>query len=225
MILHPMVLASCVRSRMALETMGNSRLKEHASMAFRNVVLARACRVAAALSMLALSVRLPTMSSILARISGVFTRSSPMCRRKPSASFRTSFLASPAASRKAAITFGMDQPSCLGHSCPMRCSTSFISAMVPTFTCHLPPAAAPRCASSTGSTRSGTALPAGPHATRSLRRLSASFLIFASSSSMSTAGSTGSTAGGFHSSDRMAARQVFCVAALFSFEEKRSFAL
>mmetsp|Transcript_50057 Transcript_50057/g.89949 ORF Transcript_50057/g.89949 Transcript_50057/m.89949 type:complete len:228 (+) Transcript_50057:567-1250(+) len=206
---------------MARETIGKMRANAAASTVFMNVVLDSFCNVTMALSMLALSMILPTMSSASFRISGVAASSEDIQRMKTSASFFTSFRGSPTASLSADITFGIAKPSCLGHVEVMLIRTDLRTSKTPTFTFHFPAAAAPRWASSTGSTIAGAALPRGP-AFDSRVQISAavpsgSDFSFTSSNSRRTAGKLGSTAGGFHSSARTVRRALSRVAALFIF--------
>mmetsp|Transcript_72125 Transcript_72125/g.220832 ORF Transcript_72125/g.220832 Transcript_72125/m.220832 type:complete len:321 (+) Transcript_72125:1907-2869(+) len=197
------------------------RPNEHESTVFMKVVLDMPWSAAAAFSMFALSKMLVTMASAMPRISGVPATSWPMCRSRTSASFLTSFLASPTASRTAIMTFGICSPSCLGVSFSIRWMTSFSSPMQPTFTFHFPAAAAPRCANSVGKTSSGTAAPRGPHFVSSWHKSSAlpsgSVFNFASSSSKRTADMHGSTAGGFHKRARIVRNAWSRVAARLSF--------
>mmetsp|Transcript_75074 Transcript_75074/g.244091 ORF Transcript_75074/g.244091 Transcript_75074/m.244091 type:complete len:252 (+) Transcript_75074:3251-4006(+) len=211
-ICTPRIFESCACSRMARETMGKMRPKAHESTVFMKVVLDNLCSASAAFSMLALSKMLSTILSDMARISGVPATSRPMCRSKTSASFFTSFLASPTASRTAIMTFGIRRPSCLGvaSGSPILWIMSFKMVMQATLTFHLPAAAAPKCSSNTGITSSGTHLPPGPPLVSSWQRSTAvppgSDLSLTSSKSISTAGMLCNTAGGFHSSARMVRR-------------------
>mmetsp|Transcript_91956 Transcript_91956/g.268919 ORF Transcript_91956/g.268919 Transcript_91956/m.268919 type:complete len:348 (+) Transcript_91956:3162-4205(+) len=209
----PFFLASCALSRMARVTTGKSSAKLAASTVLMNVVLVSMCRASAAFCMFALSRMLPMSVSAMPLISGDTTISLAMCRSRSSAAFLTSFRASPTASRRALVTCGMWRPSCHGQtlgSC-MRISVVFSTLTVPTFTFHLPPAAAPRWAIRTGSTRSGMALPVGPAAASFVARSMAfppgSDFSFVSSRRYSTVGSEGRTADGFHSSARVVRRQ------------------
>mmetsp|Transcript_67005 Transcript_67005/g.160566 ORF Transcript_67005/g.160566 Transcript_67005/m.160566 type:complete len:209 (-) Transcript_67005:741-1367(-) len=193
---------------MARQTMGKSNAKLPASTVFMNVVLANFCKASAAFCIFALSTMLPMSSSASLLISGVCTMSRAMCRSSSSALFLTSLRASPTASRRAFVTCGITSPSCQGVA-PGSCiavRVAFKMPMVPTLTFHLPPAAAPRCASNTGSTSSGMALPVGPGLLSLVAKSTAlppgSDFSFASSNSTNTAGKDGNTAGGFHSSAR-----------------------
>mmetsp|Transcript_80444 Transcript_80444/g.167569 ORF Transcript_80444/g.167569 Transcript_80444/m.167569 type:complete len:230 (-) Transcript_80444:631-1320(-) len=213
---------------MARETMGKIKPKAQESTVFMKVVLDILCRASAALSMLALSRMLVMIVSDIARISGVPATSCPMYRRRASASFLTSFLASPTASRTAIMTRGIIRPSCFGvaSSSPILVRTVFSKDMQATFTFHFPAAACPRWLSTTGKIISGTHLPPGPPLVISSQRSTAvppgSDFSFVSSRSWSTAGRAGRIAGGFHRRARMVRRAPSRVAALFSFAEMHS---
>mmetsp|Transcript_134112 Transcript_134112/g.388216 ORF Transcript_134112/g.388216 Transcript_134112/m.388216 type:complete len:250 (-) Transcript_134112:655-1404(-) len=217
----PFIFESCVFSRMARDTIGKMRPKEQESTVFINVVLDIWCNAVAALSMLALSRMLLMIASAIDRISGVPATSCPMCRNMTSASFFTSFLASPTASRTAIIIFGIMTPSCFGVCASILWMTSFRRPMQATFTFHLPAAAVPKCARSTGRMSSGTALPVGPPLHNSWHKLVAvpigSDFSFVSSNNISTAGMDGITAGGAHRSARMVRSAASRVGARFSF--------
>mmetsp|Transcript_95232 Transcript_95232/g.274264 ORF Transcript_95232/g.274264 Transcript_95232/m.274264 type:complete len:227 (+) Transcript_95232:1351-2031(+) len=161
-ICTPFIFVSCACSRIARHTIGKMRPNEHESTVFMKVVFDKRCNASAALSMLALSKMLVMIVSAMVRISGVPATSWPMCLNKTSASFFTSFLASPTASRTAIMTLGIMRPNCMGVCVSMRCSMSRRIPMHATLTFHLPAAAAPKCPSTTGKINSGTARPRGP---------------------------------------------------------------
>mmetsp|Transcript_74097 Transcript_74097/g.131014 ORF Transcript_74097/g.131014 Transcript_74097/m.131014 type:complete len:206 (+) Transcript_74097:3177-3794(+) len=196
-ICTPFIFASCDCSLIARETTGKSSAKDAESTVFRKVVLAILFRVSRALSMLALSIMLLTISAVMFLISGVPANSVPKDVRKFSASFFTSFRASPTASRTADITLGIQSPSCLGQplGAAILFNTPITRPMTETFTFHLPAAAAPMCANNTGNTISGTALPLELACESTWHRSSAlpsgSPLTFASSRRRRTAGKAG----------------------------------
>mmetsp|Transcript_24379 Transcript_24379/g.66513 ORF Transcript_24379/g.66513 Transcript_24379/m.66513 type:complete len:355 (+) Transcript_24379:3269-4333(+) len=211
-ICTPFFLASCSRSRMARTTTGKRSAKLAASTVFMKVVLASMCSASAAFCMLALSMMLPMSVSAMALISGDVTIWLAMCSNSSSAAFLTSFRASPTASLRALVTWGIMRPSCHGQfagSCILF-SVLFSTPMVPTLTFHLPLEAAPRWAIRTGSTSSGMALPVGPAAdslvTKSVMLPPGSDFSFSSSSSMRSVGRDGSVADGFQSSARRVRR-------------------
>mmetsp|Transcript_97405 Transcript_97405/g.275441 ORF Transcript_97405/g.275441 Transcript_97405/m.275441 type:complete len:409 (-) Transcript_97405:377-1603(-) len=208
-ICAPFFFASREFSRMARLTMGNKSAKLAASTVFMNVVFPSRCKVSAARCMFSLWMMQPTRSSARPRISGDSTMSRPMCATKSSAAFLTSFRASPTAARSAVVTCGISKPNCCGqHSgSRMRCIASRSRPRQPTFTFHLPPAAVPMWASSSGSTSSGMALLFGParitNDASSVALPPGSDFRPVSSRRPKTVGSTGRIAGGFHSNARI----------------------
>mmetsp|Transcript_39546 Transcript_39546/g.117305 ORF Transcript_39546/g.117305 Transcript_39546/m.117305 type:complete len:335 (+) Transcript_39546:2925-3929(+) len=230
-IFTPFIFDSCVCSRMARVTTGKIRPKEMESTVFMKVVFPIRVRISVALSMLALSTMLSMMPVDIARISGFSTRSWPMSRRKSSAAFFTSFLASPTAPLTAVITWGIMMPSCFGQQegSIILFSEAMMRPNVATFTFHFPAAPAPRKSRSTGSTSSGTALPLGPASVICSQRSTAvplgSDFSLVSSRRPRMTGRDGRMAGGFQSRARTVLSAKSRVVARFIFAEMRSVVL